>query len=107
MLIGSWLNSKTIKAINGITFDINPGEVLSLVGESGCGKSTVGRTLTRLENVTSGQVLFDGKDILQMSVSEFRSLRREIQMIFQDPYASLNPRLKIGTTLAEPLYCHG
>ncbi len=105
--LGSWLDTKqVIRAVNGITFHINRGEVLSLVGESGCGKSTVGRTLTRLENATSGQVIFDGKDILQMPVSEFRILRRDIQMIFQDPYASLNPRLKIATTLSEPLFCH-
>ena len=98
----SWL-----KAVNGISFDIHEGEVLSLVGESGCGKSTVGRTLTHLEPSTSGQALFDGQDILPMTAGEFRLLRRDIQMIFQDPFASLNPRLTIEATLAEPLFIHG
>ena len=95
-----------LKAVNGISFDIHEGEVLSLVGESGCGKSTVGRTLTHLEPATSGQALFNGTDILPMSAAEFRPLRRDIQMIFQDPFASLNPRLTIEQTLAEPLFIH-
>jgi len=98
---------KVIKAVDGVSFDIAPGEVLSLVGESGCGKSTVGRTLTHLEKATSGQALFEGQDFLSMSAGEFRPLRREIQMIFQDPFASLNPRLRIEQTLAEPLFIHG
>lgn len=97
---------KVIKAVDGVSFDIAPGEVLSLVGESGCGKSTVGRTLTHLEKATSGQALFEGQDFLSMTSGEFRPLRREIQMIFQDPFASLNPRLKIEQTLAEPLFIH-
>jgi ABC-type oligopeptide transport system ATPase subunit len=98
---------KVIKAVDGVSFDIAPGEVLSLVGESGCGKSTVGRTLTHLETATSGQALFESQDILSMTPGEFRPLRRDIQMIFQDPFASLNPRLKIEQTLAEPLFIHG
>lgn len=98
---------KVIKAVNGVSFDIAPGEVLSLVGESGCGKSTVGRTLTHLEKATSGQALFEGQDILKLSSAQFRPLRREIQMIFQDPFASLNPRLTIAQTLGEPLFIHG
>ena len=106
--IGSWYTPKTrIKAVNGVSFEIQKGEVFSLVGESGCGKTTVGRTLTHLETATSGQVFFEGDEILKMSKSEFRVLRRNIQMIFQDPFASLNPRLKIKTTLAEPLFVHG
>jgi len=98
---------KVIRAVDGISFDINPGEVLSLVGESGCGKSTVGRTLTRLEKSTSGSVLFEGREILDLSPGAFRPLRRDIQMIFQDPFASLNPRLTIAQTLGEPLFIHG
>lgn len=104
---GVFGEKKVIKAVDGVSFDIAPGEVLSLVGESGCGKSTVGRTLTHLEKATSGQALFEGRDILPMTSREFRPLRREIQMIFQDPFASLNPRLKIEQTLAEPLFIHG
>ena len=105
---GGVFGKKTwLKAVNGVSFAINDGEVLSLVGESGCGKSTVGRTLTRLESSTSGQAMFEGREILSMSLREFRPLRRNIQMIFQDPFASLNPRLTIETTLAEPLFIHG
>ena len=95
-----------LKAVDGITLDVNEGEVVSLVGESGCGKSTVGRTLTHLERATAGQVFYQSQDILPMKPAEFRPLRREIQMIFQDPFASLNPRLTIEQTLAEPLFIH-
>jgi ABC-type oligopeptide transport system ATPase subunit len=98
---------RLIKAVDGVSFDIAPGEVLSLVGESGCGKSTVGRSLTHLETATAGQAFFEGHDILPMSSAAFRPLRRDIQMIFQDPFASLNPRLRIEQTLAEPLFIHG
>ncbi len=104
---GLFGEKSVIKAVNGVSFEINEGEVLSLVGESGCGKSTVGRTLTHLEKSTSGQVMFDGQDILPMTPGQFRPLRRDIQMIFQDPFASLNPRLTIEKTLAEPLNIHG
>ena len=105
---GGLFSEKTwLKAVNGISFDIHEGEVLSLVGESGCGKSTVGRTLTHLEPSTSGQALFNGQDILPMTAAAFRPMRRDIQMIFQDPFASLNPRLTIEQTLAEPLFIHG
>ncbi len=99
--------SRPLKAIDGISFEIDSGEVLGLVGESGCGKSTVGRTLTLLERATGGKALFEGRDILKMSSAEFRPLRRSIQMIFQDPFASLNPRLTIGQTLTEPTRIHG
>ena len=104
---GLFSRKATLRAVNGISFDIHEGEVLGLVGESGCGKSTVGRTLTHLETATSGTAMFEGKDILQMGSAEFRPLRRDIQMIFQDPFASLNPRLRIETTLSEGLYIHG
>ena len=84
---GLFGEKKVIKAVDGVSFDIAPGEVLSLVGESGCGKSTVGRTLTHLEKATSGTAQFEGQDFLAMAPAEFRPLRREIQMIFQDPFA--------------------
>ncbi len=95
-----------LKAVDGVSFEVREGEVLSLVGESGCGKSTVGRTLTQLERATGGRADFDGQDILAMSPRAFRPLRRQIQMIFQDPFASLNPRRSIEQTLAEPLFIH-
>ena len=104
---GLFGEKKVLKAVDGVSFDIAQGEVLGLVGESGCGKSTVGRTLTHLEKTTSGQAFFEGREFLSMTPHKFRPLRREIQMIFQDPFASLNPRLKIEQTLGEPLFIHG
>ena len=98
---------KIVKAVDGISFTIAQGEVLSIVGESGCGKSTVGRTLTRLETATSGEARLLGGEILNLSLAEFRSKRSDIQMIFQDPFASLNPHLTIEQTLSEPLRIHG
>lgn len=104
----TWFRPKPIlKAVDGVSFTIDVGEVLALVGESGCGKSTVGRTLVKLERATGGQAMFGGTDILPLSTKAFRPLRRQIQMIFQDPFASLNPRLTIEQTLAEPLRIHG
>lgn len=95
-----------VRAVDGVTFEIFRGETLGLVGESGCGKSTVGRCLLRLIEPTRGEVEFEGRDVLSMSGGELRRLRREMQIIFQDPYASLNPRLRVRDIVAEPLVIH-
>ncbi len=96
-----------IKAVDGVSFDVKRGETLGLVGESGCGKSTVGRAILRLYNVTDGRIVFDGKDITHLKESQLREQRRRMQIIFQDPYASLNPRHSVGRTLGEPIRVHG
>jgi peptide/nickel transport system ATP-binding protein/oligopeptide transport system ATP-binding protein len=96
-----------VKAVNDVTFDIRRGEVLGLVGESGSGKSTIGRSLLRLVPVTSGRVDFDGTDVTALEGRELKNMRRRMQMIFQDPFASLNPRMTVYDTLAEPLLLHG
>ncbi|MEK8018846.1 MAG: ABC transporter ATP-binding protein [Candidatus Parabeggiatoa sp.] len=99
--------SAWVKAVDDISFDIYPGETLGLVGESGCGKTTAGRALLRLIEPTAGNIFFDGNDILKMSATELRAMRRWMQIIFQDPYSSLNPRMTVGNIVGEALKVHG
>lgn len=99
-------NKSYVKAVDDINLVINNGETLGIVGESGCGKSTLARAIMRLITLTEGQVIFDGKDITKISAEELRKTRRDIQMIFQDPYASLNPRMRVKDILCEPFIIH-
>lgn len=96
-----------IKSVDDISFDIYPGETLGLVGESGCGKTTLGRSILRLVEPTSGRIIFENKDITQFNKKELREYRKQAQIIFQDPYSSLNPRISIGEAIAEPIMIHG
>jgi len=96
-----------VKAVDDVSFDVYPGETLGLVGESGCGKTTLGRTLLRLQKARSGEVIFDGNNILEMPRKDLKELRKDMQIIFQDPYSSLNPRMTIGNAIMEPMKVHG
>jgi oligopeptide transport system ATP-binding protein len=95
------------KAVDGVTFDIKRGETLGLVGESGCGKSTIGRAILQIYRATDGEILFNGTDLNKLEGKELRAMRRKMQMIFQDPYASLNPRMSVRDIIGEPLIIHG
>ena len=98
--------SSHVKAVNNVSFDVYPGETLGLVGESGCGKTTIGRTILRLEEPTEGAMIYKNKDIAKMNADELRAFRKEVQIIFQDPYSSLNPRMTIGNAIMEPMQVH-
>ena len=99
-----WLGrSQTVRAVDGVNFSIAAGETLGLVGESGCGKSTTGKLILRLQDPTSGEILWNGRPIHDLSQSELLPVRRELQAVFQDPYASLNPRIRAADIVAEPM----
>jgi oligopeptide transport system ATP-binding protein len=100
---GSGFSREVVRAVDGVTFDIAKGETLGLVGESGCGKSTLGRVIMQLHPATSGSIKFEGRELTKMHGNELRQVRQRMQIIFQDPYASLNPRMSVGDIIAEPL----
>ena len=104
---GIFTETKVVKAVDGVSLDIRRGETLGLVGESGCGKSTLGKAILRLTEPTGGKVLYNGKDLANISLSGMRDQRKNLQMIFQDPYASLNPRMTVGSIIGEPIRTFG
>jgi peptide/nickel transport system ATP-binding protein/oligopeptide transport system ATP-binding protein len=108
-ILGGILRHKVgeVKAVDGISFDVKRGETFGLVGESGCGKTTTGRTILRLQKATSGEIIFEGQNVLSLSSSQMKARRRDMQIIFQDPYSSLNPRMPVGDIIGEGLRVHG
>ncbi|MFN0073121.1 MAG: ABC transporter ATP-binding protein [Chloroflexota bacterium] len=102
-----WEKDVNIRAVDGVNFIVSPGQVVGLVGESGCGKTTLGRMLVRLEDPTEGEILFDGRDLARLQGKPLKEFRQRIQMIFQDPYSSLDPRMRIRESVAEPLTVNG
>ena len=104
---GGFLRKKdVVKAVDGLSLDIYPGETFGLVGESGCGKSTTGRAIVKINTPTDGEILFDGKDVTKLKGAELKQFKQNVQMIFQDPYASLNPRMTVGEIIKEPMDIH-
>ena len=101
--LGLFKKPKIVKAVNDVTFNVKKGEILSIVGESGCGKSTTAKLMLKIEEPTAGEILFEGKDITKFEGEELREYRKKVQIIFQDPYSSLNPRWKVGQIIGEPL----
>jgi len=97
---------EVVKAVNGLSFEVNKGEILGIVGESGCGKSTLGKTILRLNHKTEGEVLYNGSEVFNLDDKDLKNLRKKMQMIFQDPFSSLNPRKKVGAILAQPMKIH-